>query len=443
IDNVKMSIRSDNLSMLEFGRRATLGLVDNYPDYTDGTQPMVYVRGDGDRAALQFAASGTSFYKPMFYTVANGSFRLKGSAGGTDMFEIGSAGPANQGRLEFIVGDDGNEPMVFSRYEYRTGSKGNKEFFRVQGSKDAEDATTRFGVNLNPTFVPLDPAYNTGDSGAMANSTFQVNGSIANSTLTTTAALTLTENHYAITLGGSHQITLPAAAESKGRIYVIKNPTSNSVTISSYRNNLNVASTSISSGSSLWIQSDGTNWQQISSDGGATVYTGSFIIPSYNSLFSTAPAPAAQRTVNYTYDKIGFKPSQITFTVNANVENTAVYDKGSGTDDLNNVFGTATGFARSAGVDPPAQQFSFVGGNYGYLTTTDNFISRYAEADAAFGIRYSDRNGNDIGRFKVQVTGFIDAGLTFTITYYQGTMATTTRNQIFSESLLVMFTAYK
>lgn len=281
IDDVKMSIRSDNLSMLEFGRRATLGLVDNYPDYTDGTQPMVYVRGDGDRAALQFAASGTSFYKPMFYTVANGSFRLKGSAGGTDMFEIGSAGPANQGRLEFIVGDDGNEPMIFSRYEFRTGSKGNKEFFRVQGSKDAEDATTRFGINLNPTFVPLDPAYNTGDSGAMANSTFQVNGSISNSTFTTTGALTLTEDHYAIILGGNHQITLPAASGSKGRIYIIKNPTSSSVSLSSsssYLTNLNIASTIIASGVILWIQSDGTNWQQITG-GNESITTISNTVP--------------------------------------------------------------------------------------------------------------------------------------------------------------------
>ena len=234
IDDKKMSIRSNSLSMLEFGRRETLKLYADYPDYRELDQPVVYVNGDGKRSALQFAAAGASFYKPMFYTVENGSFRLKGSAGKTDMFEIGSAGPTNDGRLEFIVGDDGKEPMIFSRYEHRATSQGLKEFFRVQGSKDAEDATTRFGINLNPTFVPLDPAYNTGDSGAMANSTFQVNGSIANSTLTTTAALTLTENHYAITLGGNHQITLPAAAESKGRIYVIKNPTSNSVTTVSY-----------------------------------------------------------------------------------------------------------------------------------------------------------------------------------------------------------------
>ena len=113
IDDVKMSIRSNGLSMLEFGRRKTLNLTaPTRNDYKDDTQPVVYLRGDGTRGALEFAAAGASFYKPMFFTVENGSFRLKGSAGGTDMFEIGSAGPDNKGRLEFIVGDDGLEPMI-------------------------------------------------------------------------------------------------------------------------------------------------------------------------------------------------------------------------------------------------------------------------------------------------------------------------------------------
>ena len=277
IDDIKMSIRSDNLSMLEFGRRKTLNLTESSRlDYKDDTQPVVYLRGDGKRAALQFAADGASFYKPMFFTVDNGSFRLKGSAGKTDMFEIGSAGPANDGRLEFIVGDDGKEPMLFKRYIYTANT--HKEMFRVQGADNTANAKTRFGININPTPTIIDTLYDTTDSGALANSTFQVNGSISNSTFTTTEALTLTEDHYAITLGGNHSITLPTAADSKGRIYVIKNPTSSNVTISSYLNNLNVASTSISTGSSLWIQSDGTYWQQITG-GNETITTISNIVP--------------------------------------------------------------------------------------------------------------------------------------------------------------------
>jgi hypothetical protein len=66
IDDVRMQIRSNNLPLLEFGRRQTLGLTQNYPDYTDNNQPLVHVNGDGSTAALQFAASAANFYKPMF-----------------------------------------------------------------------------------------------------------------------------------------------------------------------------------------------------------------------------------------------------------------------------------------------------------------------------------------------------------------------------------------
>lgn len=91
----------------------------------------MHLNGNGNTAALQFAASGASFYKPMFFTTANGSFRLKGSAGVTDLFEIGSDGPSNDGRLEFIIGEDGAEPIIFKRYDYRNGQF-HKELFRVQ-----------------------------------------------------------------------------------------------------------------------------------------------------------------------------------------------------------------------------------------------------------------------------------------------------------------------
>lgn len=67
IDDVKMEIRSNNLPLLQFGRRQTLGLTQGFPDYTDNDQPLVHINGDGNTAALQFAASGASFYKPMFF----------------------------------------------------------------------------------------------------------------------------------------------------------------------------------------------------------------------------------------------------------------------------------------------------------------------------------------------------------------------------------------
>lgn len=270
IDDVKMEIRSNNLPLLQFGRRQTLGLTQAIPDYTDNDQPLVHINGDGTTSALQFAAAGASLYKPMFFTTTNGSFRLKGSTGGTDLFEIGSAGPANDGKLEFIIGDDGDEQMVFKRYDYRRGQF-HREFFRVQGSNNTADATTRFGINLNPQEVAVDTGYDDPSSGFnIANSTLQLEGSFSTSITSTTGNLTLTENHHTIHITGTHNITLPNANTCEGRMYILKNSTNANRTISTYRDLTNSNQTTIGSESVLWIKSDGTNWQQINSSGGSS-----------------------------------------------------------------------------------------------------------------------------------------------------------------------------
>jgi hypothetical protein len=330
----------------------------------------------------------------------------------------------------------------------------------VQASADGSTTKTRFGININPDSVPISTAtltYDTGDSGVVANSTLQVNGSISNSTFTTTGALTLTEDHYAIILGGNHQITLPAASGSKGRIYIIKNPTNSSTVISSYRNNLNVLSTSISTGSSLWIQSDGTNWQQISaakvvsgdvgnlitsgSDGGAylgsTIYIGSFYL---NPPGNTASTP---RTGTIT--GIPFQPSQVSFVAHANVDSdlsgTAAVTldaAGSGANDINNSFGTMNGFARLAGTNI-TQQVMYVGGSGQSI----NNISRYGSNVNSIGIRYGNQDGADLGKIIGNVTGFTTNGFTISVTYTASSIAATSAAGIYSEGLMVFYTAYK
>lgn len=266
-DDVRMQIRSNNLPILEFGRRQTLGLVQNFLDYTDVDQPLVYVRGNNQVSALQFAASAANFYKPMFFTTANGSFRLKGSSGISDFFEIGSAGPNNDGRLEFIIGDDGTEPIIFKRYDYRN-SRFHKELFRVQGSSNSANAKTRFGININTNEVPIDTGYDDSQNAFnMANSTLQVEGSIATAITTTTANFNATEDNFTIILGGNHSVNLPNASSCSGRIYVIKNPNTFSTTISQYTNVNGVANIqTINQNSALWLQSDGANWQQINNE---------------------------------------------------------------------------------------------------------------------------------------------------------------------------------
>ncbi|PCH75437.1 MAG: hypothetical protein COB98_08945 [Flavobacteriaceae bacterium] len=263
-NDVKMQIRSNNISMLEFGRRQTLGLVQSFPDYQTGNQPLVHINGDGNTAALQFAASAANFYKPMFFTTLNGNFRLKGSSGKTDFFEIGSSGPDNEGRLEFVIGDDGDEPIIFKRYDYR-GGKFHQEFFRVQGSNNTAGAKTRFGININTAHKPIVSDYSDdANSGYnIANSTLEVNGSLALSILKTTGNLILTEDHHTIIIDGNHTIGLPNVSTSKGRNYILKNPTNNTITVSNYKDTSGNNNTEIPTKTILFLQSDGSNWQQI------------------------------------------------------------------------------------------------------------------------------------------------------------------------------------
>ncbi|MCH2035305.1 MAG: hypothetical protein MK202_17485 [Tenacibaculum sp.] len=290
IDDVRMQIRSNNIPILEFGRRQTLGLTQTYPDYTDNDQPLVHINGNGNTAGLQFAASGASFYKPMFFTTTNGSFRLKGSSGGTDLFEIGSGGPSNDGRLEFIIGDDGAEPIIFKRYDYRNGQF-HKELFRVQGSNNSASAKTRFGINLNTAEVPVDSDYNDSQSAFnIANSTLQIDGSVSKTLDILNSNTTLTEDHYAVVINGNYTITLPNANTCNGREYILKNNTSNTISISNYLNLSNSSTNTITANSTLNIQSDGSNWQQMnnnsssSSGGGTGTLT---LVDKFNSTDST------------------------------------------------------------------------------------------------------------------------------------------------------------
>ncbi|MEO5593733.1 MAG: hypothetical protein ABIR15_12440 [Chitinophagaceae bacterium] len=128
-DDKQMILKSNGQSYLEFGRRQTLGLTQGFTDYNDDNEKVTYVR-----SALQFEAPNASFYKPKMYTDANGNFRVKGSSAGTDYFEFGSTGTNNNGGFEFIIGDDGDEPILFKSYNYISGIS---EIMRLQSGRMA------------------------------------------------------------------------------------------------------------------------------------------------------------------------------------------------------------------------------------------------------------------------------------------------------------------
>lgn len=251
INDVPMSISSNNTTMLQFGRRQTLGLFESaslLAPYNIADASVTYVRGSGGVSALQFEASGANFYKPVIFTDTSGNFLMRGSSAGTDFFELGSTGTANNGQLVFTIGDDGNEPMIFRKFNYSPAPGNYVEMFRLQGT--GLNSSVRAGINT---------------AGALANSTFEINGSIAQSIITVTNNVTLDEIHYTVIANnsGAITITLPLASVCKGRIYVIKKNTSAGATaISDFVGSLGGNVNTITKGV-YQIQSDGTNWQQI------------------------------------------------------------------------------------------------------------------------------------------------------------------------------------
>jgi hypothetical protein len=96
------------------------------------------------KSSLQFDAPAANFYKPKFYTDADGNFRMKGSSAGTDLFEFGATGANNGGGLDFIIGDDGDEPIVFKSYNYQVGTS---EIMRLQNGRMSLGSSTFDGTN--------------------------------------------------------------------------------------------------------------------------------------------------------------------------------------------------------------------------------------------------------------------------------------------------------
>jgi hypothetical protein len=247
-NDVPLTIRSNNSPMVEVGRRQALNLVNTgstgiYP-YNQATDYVTYIRSSpSGSSSLQFEAAGAAFYKPIFFTDTAGNFRMRGSSAGTDFFDLGSEGLGNNGRFSFVIGDDGDEPIIFNKYNYSPA--GNVEMMRMQGT--GLNSIVRVGVNM---------------AGVIASSTFQVKGSVATNITTTAAALTLDETHYTIIVTANVNITLPSASACAGRVYIVKKTVIGSSTISSFVNSTGTAINTFGAGV-LQLQSDGANWQQI------------------------------------------------------------------------------------------------------------------------------------------------------------------------------------
>ncbi len=189
-DDKALIFKSNAASFLEFGRRQTLGLTQSaYTDYTDDNEKVTYVR-----SALQFEAANASFYKPKMWTDANGNFRVKGSSAGTDYFEYGSTGTSNNGGFEFIIGDDGDEPMVFKSYCYNC-VPALSEIMRLQSGRMAVGSNAFDATNPEKLLIDAGTttSYNLMTGKGSINNYLQINvknsssGSAASSDLVATA----------------------------------------------------------------------------------------------------------------------------------------------------------------------------------------------------------------------------------------------------------------
>ncbi|WP_294303515.1 hypothetical protein [uncultured Chryseobacterium sp.] len=245
-NNVRLQLRSNNTEMLELGTRQTLGLTESSKPspYNSTTASTMYIRGTSGNSALQFQADNATIYKPVFFTDSNGNFKMRGSAASSDFFELGSNGASDNGRFDFLVGDDGDEPYLFYKYNYT--SQTYIEMLRLQGT--GLDSTVRVGINM---------------AGSIPNSTLQISGSFSLPIVITSAALTLTELNFTVIIGGNHDISLPSASLCNGRIYIIKNPTTNTPSISAYNSISGGNVSTIAANSILWLQSINNQWEQI------------------------------------------------------------------------------------------------------------------------------------------------------------------------------------
>ena len=135
---------------------------------------------------------------------------------------------------------------------------GTSTSINIAGYFNASAGTTNYGILVN--------AGNSGFLTTTPTSSVQVNGSFATAIVTKTANYTLTSaDHTVIFDGTTLTATLPAASTCTGREYVLVNRNATALTTSIAFQTLTtgVTSTTVTAASSVWIQSNGTNYYQI------------------------------------------------------------------------------------------------------------------------------------------------------------------------------------
>jgi hypothetical protein len=194
--------------------------------------------------------------------------------------------------------------------------------------------------------------------------------------------------------------------------------------------------------SKIW---DGTQWVKIET--GPSVYTGSFRI--------SAPGGNSNTSFQKVIGNLPFLPSQINFVAYTNIEDFPTdNDKQGNTNSIQNTAGTMNGFVRNDDNLGIIQQVIFIG-THGRST---NNISRYASNSNCLGLRYTNKNGENLGVINAVLTSFdtnlSSFGFSLNINYIKGTspnsgfiggllFGSNSNDEIFNENLIVFFTVCK
>lgn len=216
-------------------------------------------------------------------------------------------------------------------------------------------------------------------------------------------------------------------------------------TVTTNNDILTVANTGVIEKKKL-IASEANNHAVVGANGGVylgpEIYTGHLIV--------NGPGGLVDANFNQVITGIPFKPLQVTFSAVPNIEdlNTSGNGGALNTKRLHNTFGSMSGYARSDNAVVPTitQVVVFSGAS----ASSVNSKSRYSSDQYCIGIRYTNQNGEDLGRIRASTTSFNNDGFTLSIFYTlgTGTVGTPTEiidrnNDVLDEKLVVLFTAYR
>jgi len=289
----KLRVSVGMLGQPEANLSANMDYTTRVHKYYDSTNNAVWLALSpaGGAFAVQYASKGQPNYSQPSYDIwtNNGSrYLIWGDT--TKMYTIGKIGAGLSNPLEMIHANGkirADSGMViytrvntwgidFKRSNFSPSQGlglnpgGGLTEFNSYDSSNAVFADYSFKSTKGSTTKVL--AFIDGDSGNMGvgpstapSSTLQVQGAMSLPMTSLNANTTLDNTHHTIrAIASGITLTFPSASSCSGRIYVIINyNTGGTVNTSAYLSPTAVSTTTVANGTTVWVQSDGTNWYQI------------------------------------------------------------------------------------------------------------------------------------------------------------------------------------